>query len=62
MNVNMKSILSLSSGQPVKVDVRLDGAHWSVKSMAASKSRKDNGHSPVCCRIYFLFCITHVRS
>lgn len=41
MNVNLRSILSLSSEKPVKVDIQLDGAYWAVKSVPSSKSRKD---------------------
>ncbi|KAJ3513618.1 hypothetical protein NLJ89_g2846 [Agrocybe chaxingu] len=44
MNVNMRSILSLSSEKPTKVNVNLDGAHWTVKSVSVSKARKD--HAP----------------
>ncbi|KAF8898071.1 hypothetical protein CPB84DRAFT_1748077 [Gymnopilus junonius] len=41
MNVNLRSILSLSSEKPVKVDIQLDGAYWTVKSIPSTKSRKD---------------------
>ncbi|KDR73164.1 hypothetical protein GALMADRAFT_158296 [Galerina marginata CBS 339.88] len=44
MNVNLRSILSLSSEKPVKVDIHLDGAFWTIKSFASTpKSRKDVG-------------------
>ncbi|CAA7270507.1 unnamed protein product [Cyclocybe aegerita] len=36
MNVNMRSILSLSSEKPTKVNVDLDGAHWTVKANACT--------------------------
>ncbi|PPQ73012.1 hypothetical protein CVT24_001401 [Panaeolus cyanescens] len=43
MNVNLRSILSLSSEKPVQVDIKLDGAFWTVHSTATSKLR--NGTS-----------------
>jgi hypothetical protein len=44
MNVNFRSILSLPSEKPAKVDIQLDGVFWTIKSLSSnSKSRKDNG-------------------
>ncbi|TFK24574.1 hypothetical protein FA15DRAFT_756455 [Coprinopsis marcescibilis] len=40
MKVNMRSILSLSSDKPISVHVRLDGAHWTVKSTPSKASSK----------------------
>ncbi|KAF4610126.1 hypothetical protein D9613_010407 [Agrocybe pediades] len=45
INVNLRSIMSLSSEKPVKVDITLDGAYWAVKSITSSKSRKDGSSS-----------------
>ncbi|KAF8154856.1 hypothetical protein B0H34DRAFT_540683 [Crassisporium funariophilum] len=45
MNVNLRSILSLSADKPVQVDVSLDGAYWAVKSIATNKSQRGSGLS-----------------
>ncbi|EGN93606.1 hypothetical protein SERLA73DRAFT_97544 [Serpula lacrymans var. lacrymans S7.3] len=48
MNVNLRSMLSLSSESPIKVEASLDGSYWTVKSIATSpQSRKDSKLKPV---------------
>ncbi|KAL6298494.1 putative polyketide synthase [Sparassis latifolia] len=42
MNVNLRSILSLSAEAPIKVNINLDGCYWTVNSgTSSSHTRKD---------------------
>ncbi|OCH84204.1 putative polyketide synthase [Obba rivulosa] len=45
MNVNLRSILSLSAERPVKVDVQLDGYFWTVKSIFSDHQNSSSAAS-----------------
>ncbi|PCH36322.1 hypothetical protein WOLCODRAFT_108541 [Wolfiporia cocos MD-104 SS10] len=55
VDVHMRSILPLSSETPTKVDVHLDGSHWTVKSYGQNKFRSDNDSGRLHAEGYLLF-------
>ena len=54
MNVTMRSILSLSAEQPVKIDIHLDGSRWSVET-TTSRHTRDKDSSSVSTPYFHVF-------